>query len=138
MAAYHRLDGVEVTAGADVNPQAVQGFCAQYQIPQAYTDWRELLRSEQPEVLSVCTWEDSHAEIVTAAARGGVRAILCEKPMAMNLAEADAMLAACEEAGTVLAIGHMRRYNPHYMEARRLIEEGAIGEVDRMWAYMGG
>jgi predicted dehydrogenase len=48
------------------------------------------------------------------------------------------MLDACECSSTVLAIGHMRRYNPHYIEARRLIEAGIIGQVERMWAYVGG
>ncbi len=138
MAAYRALPMLEVVAGADIVPANCESFCAKWAVPRRYADWRELLAAERPQILSVCTWEDSHAKIVVAAAESGVQGILCEKPMAMDLAEADRMLAACEKSGTVLAIGHMRRYNPHYAEAQRLLGAGAIGPVERMWAYMGG
>lgn len=138
LAAYRALGMAEVVAGADINPTNLQSFCSKWEIPQQYADWRQLLTAARPELLSVCTWEDSHAEIVVAAAESGVQGILCEKPMAIDLAEADRMIAACERSDTVLAIGHMRRYNPHYVEACRLVEEGSIGRVERMWAYLGG
>src|SRR5262249_52211397 len=61
-----------------------------------------------------------------AAAEAGARGILCEKPMARSLAEADTMLAACDAYGAKLAIGHHHRFVSHNTAARRLIAEGAI------------
>ena len=68
MAAYRALPMLEVVAGADIVPANRESFGAKWAIPRCYADWRELLAAERPQFLSVCTWEDSHAEIVVAAA----------------------------------------------------------------------
>jgi predicted dehydrogenase len=86
-----------------------------------------MLRAEQLDVVSVCLWHPLHAEFTVKAAQHRPRAILCEKPMATCLAEADAMIAACEAHGVKLGIGHQRRHNKSWTKARELIAEGAIG-----------
>ncbi len=73
-----------------------------------------------------------HAEMVIAAARSGVKAIHCEKPMAPTFGEAAAMLRACEENGVQLTINHQRRFGGPFQKARQLIKEGAIGELVRV------
>ncbi|MHB9031973.1 MAG: Gfo/Idh/MocA family protein [Anaerolineae bacterium] len=138
MLGYRTLPEVEVVAGADVLPGRAEAFGAKWQIPQALGDWRSMLEQVRPDIVSVCTWEEFHADLVCGAAERGARGILCEKPMAMNLGEADRMLAACDKTGTKLAIGHMRRYNPHYLEAKRLIDSGAVGQVESMWSLVAG
>jgi predicted dehydrogenase len=66
--------------------------------------------------------------VVDAAARG-VRGIYVEKPMATSLADCDAMIDACRASGTILTVGHQRRWNPNYRVARRAIRDGAIGRL---------
>jgi len=77
--------------------------------------------------VSICLWHPLHAPLTLTAAAHRPRAILCEKPMATCLSEADAMIAACDAAGSKLVIGHQRRFNRSWTRARRLVGEGAIG-----------
>jgi len=127
--AYRRHPKTQMVAAADINPEAVDNFAREFDIPARYTDYREMLDSEQIDILSVCTWPMSHAEITVAAAEtGGIKGILCEKPMATNLGEADTMLEACDRNGVKLVVGHQRRFEPVNVTARKLILEGAIGQ----------
>ena len=86
-----------------------------------------LLGAIKPDCLIVATTAPSHAPLTILAAEAGVRAILCEKPMATSLAECDAMLAACARYGAKLAINHQMRFMEQYTEARRLLESPALG-----------
>ena len=76
------------------------------------------------------TTNDLHAERTIAAARAG-KHVLCEKPLAMTLAEAEAMIEACSEAGVVLATNHHLRGAPTILAIRERFEAGAIGEARR-------
>jgi predicted dehydrogenase len=72
--------------------------------------------------------------MVIAAAARQPKVILCEKPMATSLGEADEMIVACKRNGVKLAIGHQRRFYTGWEEAKRLIQDGAIGEPQRLWS----
>ena len=97
-----------------------------------YGDYREMLERERLDFVAVCPrWLDARAEMVIAAAEAGVKGLFCEKPFARTLAEADAMLEACERAGTRVAVAH-RRANPYEQRARAMVEEGAIGELQSL------
>jgi scyllo-inositol 2-dehydrogenase (NAD+) len=69
----------------------------------------------------------THRELAVQAAQRG-KHVFCEKPMALSVEECDAMIGAAEEAGAVLQIGFMRRFQPEFVEARRRIEAGDVGE----------
>jgi predicted dehydrogenase len=129
---------VRVVAGADPSDAARQRFAAEAGQERMYADYRELLERERPDIVSICTWPPLHAEMVEAAAAAGARGILCEKPMAVDLAGCDRMLAAAERAGAVLIIGHQRRLLPRYTRARELIESGAIGDLVQVTTIGGG
>lgn len=124
---FQVLPGCELVAGADVRPENAGRLADEFQIPKIYTDYRELLEKEQPELVAICTWPGTHAEITTAAAAAGARGVICEKPMCLDLAEADAMIAACDRAGARLAIAHHHRFDRSNTTARRLIAGGVIG-----------
>ena len=124
---FKQLPGCELVAGAHVRPDNAAKLAAEFGIPRTYTDYRELLAEEHPDLLAICTWPGTHAEITIAAAEAGAKGILCEKPACLSLAEADAMLAACDRAGCRLAIAHQHRFDRQNTTARRLIAEGAIG-----------
>ncbi|MBI1930855.1 Gfo/Idh/MocA family oxidoreductase, partial [Candidatus Poribacteria bacterium] len=135
---YRSLGSAKVVAGADINPASVDKFAAEFEVAGKYTDFREMLEKENLDIVSVCTWPGTHAEATIAAAQAGVGAVLCEKPMAVSLGQADAMLEACEKSGTKLAIGHHSRFIASNTEARRLIATGAIGQPTLLHSRSGG
>lgn len=119
----------EIVAACDIQPDRVRGFCEEFGIPaeHAYADARKMLRRERLDCVSIATWAQAHAKLVVAAARAGVRGILCEKPLGYSIAEADRMARAAEQAGAKVMIMHQRRYSTRFTKARTLIARGAIG-----------
>ena len=133
MHAYRAVFATDVVAAADIQEEKLKAFSEAYRITALYTDYKEMLDKENLDIISVCTLADAHCEITVAAAQGGV-CVLCEKPMALDLAEADRMVAACEQAGVKLAIDHHRRGDERYHKAKQLIADGAIGELRSIMA----
>ena len=88
------------------------------------------------DVVDVCTPTDSHAALVLQAAAAG-RHVVCEKPMARTLDEAEAMLAACAAAGVHLHVGHLVRYVEAYAAARDAVGAGEVGDLTRLRLYRG-
>ena len=127
MEGYQLVDEVEVVAVADPVPAARQRYIEQYGIPQQYDTVEEMLAQAQPDIVSVCTWHLLHPAPTIAAAQAGVKAVICEKPMAIGMEAADAMVDACAASGTKLVISHQRRFTPGWEKARQLIAEGVIG-----------
>ncbi len=126
--AYKSVPGMDLVAGAEPHAGAGRAFQEAFAIPAMYATPEEMLRKESLDVVSICTWHLLHAPQTILAADHGVRSVLCEKPMAVRLAEADRMIAACAARRTKLAIGHQRRFYPGWTEARRQIAQGAIGQ----------
>ncbi len=91
-------------------------------------NWQEIVTRADIDVVDICTPGDAHAEIAIAAAEAG-KAVLCEKPLANSLAEAEAMLAAVERAGVIHMLCHNYRRAPAVALAKRLIEAGEIGRI---------
>lgn len=127
---------VEIACLADTNEEALEEAGEAWDVSREhrYQDFREMLDAEHPDIVSVCTWTGLHAPATIAAAARRPKVILCEKPMATSLGEADAMLVACRRNRVKLAIGHMRRFYGSWEEARRLVADGAIGTPIRAWS----
>ena len=131
MGSYLDVSEVEVVGGADTYSEQREAFGRRYGFDRLYSDYREMLEKERPDIVSVCTSAKPRAEIVQAIASmdAGVKAIYAEKPIAISLEEADAMVAACHKAGIALAVNCSRRWDPWYAMSRRLIDDGEIGAV---------
>ncbi|HEU5035537.1 MAG TPA: Gfo/Idh/MocA family oxidoreductase [Nocardioides sp.] len=98
---------------------------------ESSADWREVIARDDVDLVDICTPGDTHAEIAIAALRAG-KHVLCEKPLANTVAEAEQMTAAAEEArahGVRTMVGFTYRRVPAIGLARRLVEEGRIGEI---------
>lgn len=119
---------VELVAVADVRESAARRAVQHFGGEAAYTDYRQVLDRADIDLVIICTPEFLHAEQTIAAAAAG-KHVLCEKPMAANLSEADAMLDACQRAGVWLMIGHSRRFIPRYQRIHEAIVAGEIGDV---------
>ncbi len=125
----YRGADLQIVAAADVNRENLDRFSEQYGIEKRYEDYTEMLKAEGLDIVSVCTWPPLHCEMIVRAAESGAKGILCEKPMCLNLAQADEMIEACDRAHTKLAIGHQRRFTAQYVKAKELIQNGTIGEL---------
>lgn len=99
---------------------------------KACTDWREVLADPEIDVVDITTPNDTHAEIAIAAAAAG-KAILCEKPLGMNVQQCQEMVAAVEKANVVNMVCHNYRRIPAIAYAKKLIEDGVLG--DRIYHY---
>lgn len=136
--AYQNTPGFSLIAAANRSTEKLKAFGERRGIQALYTDFRQLLREEKPDVISVCTQSPEKAEITIAAAEAGVKAIIVEKAMATSMAEADAMLAACAEHNVLLVVNHPYRFSPLVRETKRVIAAGAIGELTSVTVHAGG
>ena len=142
VAAYRHVAGTEPVAVCDIVPEKLEDFHRTWSdvLPEVrgYTDYREMLAREQLDVISVATPDDRHAQIVVDAVEAGVRGIICEKPIASTLADADRMIAAVEGAGVPMLVDHTRRWMFPWLQVAEVITSGEIGEVQRIIANQGG
>jgi len=133
-AAYRACGRTEIVAAVDVDKSAVEKFAETFKVPRTYTSLEEMLAHESLDLVSVCTYPVVRRDITVRLAAYGLKGIYCEKPMCMDLREADEMVAACEQAGAVLIVGHQRRFEATYIKAKQLLDSGAIGELYRIEA----
>jgi len=134
---YQATPGCTVVACADIVPENAKAFAEQYHIPGIYLDYKEMLKKEKPDIVSVCTWPHLHPQMVIDSARAGAKAIHCEKPMAPTFGEARKMKEVCEKTGTQLTFNHQRRFEARFITARRLLKDGVIGELRRIEGHWG-
>ena len=134
---YLGTDDVEIVALADPDREVGAVFGDTHGIEARYTDFRQMLEQEHLDIVSNATWHKLHAPITIAACAHRPKALLCEKPMATNLGECDEMIIAAHRNDVKLAIAHQRRFNSAWTEARELIQQGAIGEVQQVTARGG-
>lgn len=127
------LPNVELVSVCDIAPAAISRFKDLWgrDLPNVntYTDLDEMLSKEELDIVGVTTADHTHAGVTIAVANAGVKGIYLEKPLATDLDEADRMIAACEENGVILNVGHTRRYRPLITTVREAIRSGAIGKI---------
>src|SRR5664280_764372 len=119
---------VEMHSLCGRNPAAVQAARAQLGWHSATTDWHELVESPLIDIVDINTPNDSHAEIAIAAAQNG-KHVLCEKPLALTVKQAQAMLAAAQKSKIVHMVCHNYRRIPAIAQAKKMIAEGALGQI---------
>ena len=119
---------VELVACCDIAPGKAEKFAAEYGIKNYYDNCYDMLKNNELDLVSVCTWNSAHAECTIAALNAGCN-VICEKPMAMNAEEAEEMKAAAEKNGKLLMIGFVRRHGSDAYEAKELVEKGSLGET---------
>jgi predicted dehydrogenase len=133
---------IEVVAGCDIFPAARERFLENWGPVwpgvRVYEDYRELLAKEQVDLVSIVTPDHLHGAVLFAALEAGAKAIFCDKPLSISLAEADAMVSAVRAAGVPMSVNYGRRWYPEYVEARRLVRDGAIGELVQVVVESGG
>ena len=124
---YVNNKDAELAAFYDMNTERAKKLAGLYggRVCESY---QEMLADPAIDAVSVCTANNVHAAITIAALRAG-KHVLCEKPMATTLEECEAMVSAAKETGKILMIGHNQRLTKAHAKAKRLLDEGIIGDV---------
>lgn len=122
----YRAAGAEIGALCDVNEYTLASRQKEWEVPTGYADYQALIDDPSIEAISICTPNSSHHPITIAAAKAG-KHVLCEKPVSMDLAQADEMIAACNDAGVIFQVGHHMRSWASANKAKAMIDRGDIG-----------
>lgn len=134
--AYSRFPKTQIVAACDIRQDRLERFSKTWGVKSLYKDYKEMLKRENLDIVSVCTHTPLHHEMTLAAAKTpGVRAIFCEKPMASTLREAEEMIAVCKKNKVLLVVGQTRRWDPTFRKVSELIKKGEIGEVKTVVGY---
>ncbi len=133
--AYQACADTELVALVDVDPERSRYAVRLFPGVESFVDVDVMLDTVRPDIVSVATPATDHRAVVEACARRGVRAVVCEKPIADSLKDGRAMVEACAASQTLLLVNHTRRFDPLIRAAQREIIAGALGAVTQATAY---
>ena len=130
MRSLAKVADCEMVAFCDIIPERAEKALADFGAPgaKAYTDYKELLKDPTIDVVHVCTPNRSHSFITVDALEAG-KHVMCEKPMAINSAEAKKMLDAAKRTGKKLSIGYQTRFRDDSQYLKQEVEDGTFGDI---------
>ena len=130
MPSLSKLDTVEMTAFCDIIVERAEKAAKEYGVDGArvYEDYNEMLQKEELDVVHVCTPNNAHAPASIAAMEAGCH-VMCEKPMAKTVKEAEAMLEAHKRTGKKLTIGYQNRFRADSQYLKKVCDRGDLGEI---------
>ncbi len=132
--ALARLEQTDLVAVCDIDKETAETVASEAAEiggakPSIYDDYEAMLRETKPEIVGIATPNRFHCQMVLQAVEAGAKAIYCEKPIAVDLAESRKMTEACSKAGVRLVVNHQRRTGADFVWLREQIETGVIGDV---------
>jgi predicted dehydrogenase len=130
--------GMTPTAVVELDEKRLEAARQEFPGIETYASTREMLKKSKVDLLAIITPHNTHASLALQCLKAG-RHVVCEKPLAINTAECDAMIAAAKASKVVLSTYHNRHWDGCILEAvQRIVKDKAIGEVFRIEAHMGG
>jgi len=126
--AYAALPGVELRAVCDIDPVHLAQVGARLGVSRQHTDWRRVTEDPEIDVVSICSYDDVHAEQAVSAFRHG-KHVMVEKPIALDRRDAERVLKAQQQSGKRITSNLILRRSPRFVELRRQIRDGAFGEI---------
>ncbi len=124
---WAELGNTRLAAVYDIIPEKAQDMAAEYGCVAA-SSLEEAIGAEGVDIVSVCTDDQAHVEACTLAAKAG-KHVLVEKPLAIDVADCDAIIGAAESNGVRLMVGHVARFDPRYQVAKAALDEGRVGDI---------
>ena len=125
---HRNVEGVSIIAVCDIDQQRAENFAKQHDIKHVFTDYNDLVAMPELEAVSVCTPNNFHAPPTIAALEAG-KHVICEKPIAGNANDGQAMVDAQKASGKVLQIGLQSRFGTEARTLRKLYEDGFFGDI---------
>lgn len=132
---WQGVEGAKFVALADDNPEHITDARKTLGEIETYDSHNAILDNANLDILTVATKAVFRPPIIRDAAAAGIGGIYAEKPIANSLAEADAMIEQCKASGTILTIGHQRRWAAPILKVRDAIRDGAIGRLTHGYVY---
>jgi len=134
--AMEGADYIDLFAAADLNPDVRARFHERYPEARVYATADELLADPDVEAVWISTPNMYHGPMTIQAAQAG-KHVVVEKPMALDMAQAEAMVEAAQKAGTVLVAGHTQSFSPHFRLMRQIVQSGELGALGaiNMFSY---
>jgi myo-inositol 2-dehydrogenase / D-chiro-inositol 1-dehydrogenase len=126
--ALRAVPACEVIAVASATEAHAQGFAERHGVPRWFTDYRKMYELPELDLVVLGLPNDLHCDATVSAAAAG-KHVVCEKPLCLNLAEADAMIDACRKAKVKLMYAEELCFTPKYVRLKQLIDEGALGRI---------
>jgi predicted dehydrogenase len=128
---YRRCEDAALVAVADINPERLQQFGDEWEIApeHRYPTAVDMYEKANLDVVSVTTHNLYHHSPVIEAAEAGIKVIMVEKPLAISVSWGRRMVEACEQSGSRLITEHTRRFLPHYRHLKKMVDDGAVGQV---------
>lgn len=134
---YAKVEETELVAACDIMEDKLKAFQKRWNVPRGYKDFRELIDKERPDILSITTRPEQHAEAMVYGALHGVKGMYAEKPLCCSLEEADALRDAFVKNGVFLEFGPMRRNWAIFRQARQIASSGELGPIRSAVGYAG-
>lgn len=125
---YNEIEGCEVVAVCDIDPDQLAVVAERNDVPERYTDSRRITEHPDLDIISICSYDDAHVSQAISAFNHG-KHVLVEKPVALNRSDAEALLRAQQESGKLITSNLILRRSPRFREVRRMLADGAFGEV---------
>jgi predicted dehydrogenase len=125
----------ELVAICDLNLTAAKEVAGRFGIPSTYSNFGEMLSSEKPDLVDICTPPQTHERLAIEAMRQGCH-VLVEKPMALTTADCDQIVQASKEYGLKVCVAHSDLFYDPFIKARRIVANGAIGRVRGMRIFL--
>ncbi len=125
---------LKIVAGCDINRKRLTLFGRRYKVKNLYTDYKEMFKNEDLDLVVVSSWTNTHKEITISAIKSGVKLVVCEKPISFTLKESEQMIETAEKYGSQIIINHERRYENMYRKVKEWIKTKKYGEVKTIFA----
>lgn len=125
---YAQNEQAVIYAICDLNEQRAAAAAQKYEAQSVYTDYVEMLKDPHVDAVSICTWNNTHADLAIAALEAG-KHVLLEKPVATTVVDALRIEEAVKKSGCTLVVGFVRRYDNNMQMLRRFVEAGEFGEL---------
>jgi len=125
---YQKHANANLLAVCDLNEERARLAAEKYGATKVFTDYRELLADPEIDAVSICTWNNTHAEISIAALNAG-KHVLVEKPLCRTVEEALRVQEAVKSSGKLLQVGFVRRYDPNAQMLREFADKGEFGDI---------
>jgi predicted dehydrogenase len=134
--AYASVPGVALVAVCDRDQGKARRCADRWGLPAAFSDVGIMLHDVRPDVVSVCTPDETHSAILEQViASTHVRAVLAEKPLALDVDEAQRLVESARRRNVTLAVNYSRRYAPGHLRAKQLIDGGTLGELQKVSGF---